>query len=137
MYWPEDVSGIKQLLTGLYTIADSADYLRDMRINQELSRLLTLLMSYSWHPENKVVSKKRMELRAVREYLDGHFTEKIVLEDLSRLFYIDKYYLTKIFKEAYGMTISSFPPHHEGEEPAAFYGHDDGGDRGGVRVEGF
>ena len=96
------------MLTGLYTIADSADYLRDMRINQELSRLLTLLMSYSWHPENRVVSKKRMELNAVREYIDGHFKEKIVLDDLARIFYIDKYYLTKIFKEAYGVTITAY-----------------------------
>ena len=96
------------MLTGLYTIADSADYLRDMRINQELSRLLTLLMSYSWHPENRVVSKKRMELNAVREYLDEHFKERIVLDDLARIFYIDKYYLTKIFKEAYGVTITAY-----------------------------
>ncbi len=108
VFHPEDVSGIKQLLTGLYTIADSADYLRDMRINQELSRLLTLFMSYSWHPENRVVSKKRMELNAVREYLDEHFKERIVLDDLARIFYIDKYYLTKIFKEAYGVTITAY-----------------------------
>ena len=108
VFHPEDDTVIRELLTQLYVLAGSADYIRDMRINQELSRLLTLLMSYSWHPENKVVSKKRMELRAVREYLDGHFTEKIVLEDLSRLFYIDKYYLTKIFKEAYGMTITAY-----------------------------
>ena len=108
VFHPEDDTVIRELLTQLYVLAGSADYIRDMRINQELSRLLTLLMSYSWHPENKVVSKKRMELSVVREYLDGHFTEKIVLEDLSRLFYIDKYYLTKIFKEAYGMTITAY-----------------------------
>lgn len=108
VFHPEDAAPVRELLTQLYVLAGSSDYIRDMRINQELSRLLTLLMSYSWHPENKVVSKKRMELSAVREYLDAHFTEKIVLEDLSRLFYIDKYYLTKIFKEAYGMTITAY-----------------------------
>lgn len=108
VFHPESVSEITELLAGLYTIADSGDYVRDMRINQELSRLLTLLMSYSWHPENKVISKKRMELSRVREYLDEHFREKIVLEELARNFYVDKYYLTKIFKEAYGVTITAY-----------------------------
>lgn len=108
VFHPENVSGITELLAGLYAIADSGDYVRDMRINQELSRLLTLLMSYSWHPENRVVSKKRMELNSVREYLDEHFKEKIALEDLARIFFIDKYYLTKIFKETYGVTITAY-----------------------------
>lgn len=108
VFHPESVSEITELLSGLYTIADSGDYVRDMRINQELSRLLTLLMSYSWHPENKVISKKRMELSRIREYLDEHFREKIVLEELARNFYVDKYYLTKIFKEAYGVTITAY-----------------------------
>ena len=108
VFHPESVCEITELLAGLYTIADSGDYVRDMRINQELSRLLTLLMSYSWHPENKVISKKRMELSRVREYLDEHFREKIVLEELARNFYVDKYYLTKIFKEAYGVTITAY-----------------------------
>ena len=108
VFHPESVSEITELLAGLYTIADSGDYVRDMRINQELSRLLTLLMSYSWHPENKVISKKRMELSRIREYLDEHFREKIVLEELARNFYVDKYYLTKIFKEAYGVTITAY-----------------------------
>lgn len=108
VFHPESVSEITELLAGLYTIADSGDYVRDMRINQELSCLLTLLMSYSWHPENKVISKKRMELSRIREYLDEHFREKIVLEELARNFYVDKYYLTKIFKEAYGVTITAY-----------------------------
>lgn len=108
VFHPESAAEITEVMTGLYAIADSGDYVRDMRINQELSRLLTLLMSYSWHPENKVISKKRMELSRVREYLDEHFREKIVLEELARNFYVDKYYLTKIFKEAYGVTITAY-----------------------------
>ena len=108
VFHPESAAEITEVMTELYAIADSGDYVRDMRINQELSRLLTLLMSYSWHPENKVISKKRMELSRIREYLDEHFREKIVLEELARNFYVDKYYLTKIFKEAYGVTITAY-----------------------------
>ena len=43
-----------------------------MRINEKLGTLLTLLMEQSWHPESVTVSRKRMELAAVKEYLDEH-----------------------------------------------------------------
>lgn len=33
---------------------------------------------------------------------------KIVLDDLSERFFINKFYLTKIFKETYGTTINSY-----------------------------
>ena len=49
-----------------------------------------------------------MELEKVKIYLDEHFTEKISLDDLSDRFFINKYYLTRIFKETYGVTISHY-----------------------------
>ncbi len=65
-------------------------------------------MSYSWHPEHAVTARKRMELDKVRAYLEEHYTEKITLEELSGHFFINKYYLTKLFKEAYGITILTY-----------------------------
>lgn len=96
------------LLSELYTLAASADYIRDMRINEKLGTLLTLLMEQSWHPEESALSKKRLELEKVRAFLDAHFTDKITLEELSEQFFINKYYLTRIFKETYGLTISHY-----------------------------
>ena len=65
-------------------------------------------MEESWHPEDSMVSKKRMELTKLKEYLDEHYTEKISLDELAIHFFINKYYLTKIFKETYGTTINSY-----------------------------
>ena len=108
VFHPDTVTPITEILTRLYDIASSSDYIRDMRINELLSSLLTLLMEQSWHPESKTVSRKRLELAEIKEYLDEHYTEKIVLEDLAERYYINKYYLTKIFKETYGSTISNY-----------------------------
>ena len=108
VFHPDTVTPITDILTGLYDIASSSDYIRDMPINELLSSLLTLLMEQSWHPESKTVSRKRLELAEIKEYLDEHYTEKIVLEDLAERYYINKYYLTKIFKETYGSTISNY-----------------------------
>lgn len=79
-----------------------------MRINELLSSLLTLLMEQSWHPESMTVSRKRLELVEIKNYLDEHYTERIVLDDLAERYYINKYYLTKIFKETYGSTINGY-----------------------------
>ena len=92
----------------MYLLASSSDYIRDMRLNEKLSMLLTMLMEESWHPEDSMVSKKRMELTKLKEYLDEHYTEKISLDELAIHFFINKYYLTKIFKETYGTTINNY-----------------------------
>lgn len=108
VFHPEDPSRFTTILTDLYALASSSDYIRDMRINELLSSLLTLLMEQSWHPESKTVSRKRLELAEVKDYLDEHYAERIVLDELAEKYYINKYYLTKIFKETYGSTISGY-----------------------------
>lgn len=108
MFHPKNPSKFRELFTEIYLLASSSDYIRDMRINEKLSMLLTMLMEESWHPEDSTVSKKRMELTKLKEYLDEHYTEKISLDELAARFFINKYYLTKIFKETYGTTINSY-----------------------------
>ena len=49
-----------------------------------------------------------MELAAVKEYLDEHYTEKLTLDDLAEKFFINKFYLSKIFKETYGTTVNNY-----------------------------
>ena len=80
VFHPDDLIPFTSLLTDLYNLASSSEYIRDMRrINEKLGSLLTLLMEQSWHPESVTVSRKRMELATVKEYLDEHYTEKIML----------------------------------------------------------
>lgn len=108
VFHPDDLTPFRLLLTDLYNLASSSDYIRDMRINEKLGSLLTLLMEQSWHPESVTVSRKRMELAAVKEYLDEHFTEKLTLDELAEHFFINKFYLSKIFKETYGTTVNNY-----------------------------
>ena len=108
VFHPDDLMSFTSLLTDIYDLASSSDYIRDMRINEKLAVLLTLLMEQSWNPESMMVSRKRVELLEVKSYLDEHYTEKIVLDDLAERFFINKFYMTRIFKETYGMTINNY-----------------------------
>ena len=70
---------------------------------------MTLLMNESWNPEERAsASPKRQSLIAVKEYLDTHYTQRITLDQLSRDFYISKYYLIHIFKEQFGMSVTTY-----------------------------
>lgn len=108
VFHPADIVSFVSILTELYNLASASDYIRDMRINEKLGVLLTLLMEQSWHPESVTISRKRLELATVKEYLDEHYTKKIALDDLEERFFINKFYLSKIFKETYGTTINNY-----------------------------
>ena len=77
-------------------------------INQHLSTLLTLVMSESWHPEDATTAKKKASVADVKEFLDSHYPNKITLDSLADQLYINKYYLTKVFKEQYGQSITAY-----------------------------
>lgn len=105
---PDSLEPFASTLTSLLTTARSSDYMRDMLINEQLSTLIRLIMSYSWHPEDKKAAPKRTSVNEVKEYLDQHYAEKVSLDELSCRFFIDKYYLTKTFKSQFGLPISSY-----------------------------
>ncbi|MBE5875868.1 MAG: AraC family transcriptional regulator [Lachnospiraceae bacterium] len=97
------------VLTALYDIASSESYIKDMELNEKLNALLTLLMAESWHPDVQGMgTRKKKDLQELRAYLDEHYQERITLDDLSEIFYINKFYLTRIFKEQFGVSINNY-----------------------------
>ncbi|MBP7349803.1 MAG: helix-turn-helix domain-containing protein [Butyrivibrio sp.] len=109
VFHPSSFSGYETILDRMYKIASSEDYLRDMRIYEQITSLLTFLMEESWHPENNgKVSLKRKNLQDVKDYLDRNFSEKIILDRLAEKFYINKFYLTRIFHDQFGITVTNY-----------------------------
>lgn len=112
VFHPNDLPGFQGALTALYELASGDDYIRDMKINEALAGLLSLLMRESWHPEKQSGKAQKKEgVRAIRDYLDAHYAEKISLDQLSREHYINKYYLTRVFRDQYGTSIGNYLLH--------------------------
>lgn len=98
-----------RLLKQLYDIAASSVYIRDMKIYEKLAALLTLLMEESWNPVNGAHSAShKRDMQSIKDYLDLHYQEKISLDGLAEIFYINKFYLTRIFKEQFGLTVNNY-----------------------------
>lgn len=108
VFHPRAISGLDCLWNQLYQLASSSDYIRDMKINEKLFSILTLIMEESWNPEARILSSKQQSLIDVKEYVDRHYAEKITLDRLSEKFLINKYYLERIFKEQFGVSIISY-----------------------------
>ena len=108
VFHTEKMSGYTHLLEAVYGVADSEDYIRDMRINEYLQRLLTLLMEETYRPVKDNGSEKQESIRNIKDYLEAHYEERISLEDLAQRFFINKFYLMKRFKQTYGVTVNSY-----------------------------
>lgn len=105
----QDTAVYEDLLHSLQGSALSDSYVRDMEVHQLLSALLTQIMKDCWNPEQTrkdIPSSDNTE--QLRAYLSEHFTEKISLDVLSSRFFLSRFYLTKRFKEQYGVTISDY-----------------------------
>lgn len=108
-FHPKDPKPYDLLLNKLYETAVSEDHVRDMRIFERLTALLTLLMEDSWNPQNgRRNSSRKQNLQEIKEYLDRHYTERITLDHLADRFYINKFYLTRIFREQFGSSINNY-----------------------------
>ena len=97
-----------QILDSLYAVSKSSSHVRDMEINSLLSQLLVYLMEDSWNPENKENRGKRSKVVAVKQYIDENFSKHITLDELSSLFFMNKTYLSEMFKEQYGVPVNDY-----------------------------
>lgn len=109
VFHPSRLQPFQELLEQLYHIAGSSDHIRDMHIFEKIASLLTLLMAESWHGDSRIaVGSKKQSLQQVKDHLDAHYRDKISLDNLAEQFYINKFYLTRIFKEQYGVSINGY-----------------------------
>ena len=108
VFQTSQLNAYHDILDELYNIASSPDYVRDMRIHEKLSSLLILLMEDAWDDTQMQATPDTLDIQAVKDYLDENFKRRISLDDLAGSFYLNKYYLMKLFKDRYGMTINAY-----------------------------
>ena len=108
VFTPSSTAPFLKAIEELIGVAKSVDYMRDKKINSVLSELLLHIMEQSWHPEEQRRAPKRASMTDVKAWIDEHYAERVTLEELSREFFIDKYYLAKSFKAQFGQTITAY-----------------------------
>lgn len=97
----------ESLLDEIQLISISSDYLKDMNIHEKITSLLSLLLSETIHDKSNT-DKQIYNIKVIKEYIDSNFLENISLDILSKKYFINKFYLTRLFKKTYGITINSY-----------------------------
>ncbi len=108
VFHPDNLEEASSIWDSLNEVAHSDDYIRDIRINEYLSRLETLLMSFSWNPEIQPAGSNYKTVFALKEYIDVNYREKISLDKLAEKFLTNKYTLSRSFKEQFGTSIINY-----------------------------
>ena len=108
-FHPQSIDPFVRLLADIHALAASSDHVRDMKISERLTALLCLLMEESWNPErSRSAGAGRRNPQEIKEYIDENYKKKLTLDELSERFYLNKFYLTRIFREQYGITVNAY-----------------------------
>lgn len=106
---PRNTEAFLQLWEQIFHHASIHTLTAEMEIYSRLTSLIAALLSecenvnavsYSVHSDQI--------LQNIRNYLDTHYTEKITLDFLSGKFFINKFYLSRIFREKFGDSITQY-----------------------------
>ena len=106
IFHPANAAAFTDSLTDLFGLMQEKPSLMELSAHKYLTDLITLcfLENRAEAGEGRELSPKLMQ---VRKYLEEHYQEKISLEELSGLFFISKYHLSREYKKKYGITIGS------------------------------
>ncbi len=108
VYHTDHIKSYTDLIANIYALANSKEYVKDMSFNTMLSSLLTYIMKDCWVYEKESSQKPKKNIEEIHAYIESHYKEKISLESLADAFYINKFYLTRIFKEQYAVSIMTY-----------------------------
>lgn len=77
-------------------------------VKRKMLDLLYLVFSEFDHGITPVNSQTNLDILTVKNYIDGNYFNKITLEFLSKMFFINKFSLEENFKKQFGMPVIKY-----------------------------
>lgn len=102
-----DIKKYLTIIEDIMMISSSNDYTKDMNIYSKSTELLNLLMSETIYQDTHN-RKYKYNINDIKKYIDDNYTLQLTLDELSNKFYINKFYLTRTFKDNFGTTINNY-----------------------------
>lgn len=110
---PDFCKEITPLLFGIALLYYRHESYHALKCAALINRLFARLLDSRKHhlvPDKERLSSqtKARRIRKILEYIDGHYTEKILLADIARRENLSLYYLSHFFKESFGTTFQGY-----------------------------
>lgn len=100
----------QEFISTLDKMVSSSDPHKNLKLRTYLTELLLMIdnMSQSTHLELSSQSYSNPRIKEISEYIQMNFAYPISLDQLSKQFYLNKFYLCKLFKEQTGFGINEY-----------------------------
>lgn len=108
VFHPHNPGSIIDALTNIKELQMSPTKVTDILSAKFITDILTYSMVNPSETELQPHNSAEANMSNIRQYLDEHFTEKILLDDLAEHFYLSKYHLSREFKRLYGITLQNY-----------------------------
>jgi len=98
---------LKRYMQESYDEYSEKDICYKLPIRANIYHMMTALLRYYCGSKNeldRMIYHNVLRLRPVISYIDGHYKEKIYIEELSAMINVSPDYFTKMFKESIGKT---------------------------------
>lgn len=107
LFHPDDISVFQDTLSAIHIAQSKQDSLTEISCHKYLTDLLFFLFTRQ-ESDAKDVPFIQDKLCQVKNYLDESYGKNISLDELSSLFFISKFHLSREFKRIYGITIGNY-----------------------------
>lgn len=98
---------IKKINT-IYEIASNKSYISDIKIYENIISIISLATQERYNTINKSAKSLRLNILNIKNYLEDNFQNKISLDELAKKFFVNKFYLSRIFKDEFGTSINNY-----------------------------
>lgn len=106
LFRPQNIRPFTAALEQIYQLQEEKSSLRELCSHKYITDIITLCFTDNKNslPEEYSMGQK---LKQVHKHLLENCHQKIYLDDLADSFFISKYYLSRAYKKAYGITIGN------------------------------
>ena len=104
LFHVESFTDFTSIIDQCMQLSQKKDIASEFLIHKSITDLLTLCISYN---QREVKDSAAAKIREVKEYIDRNFSKDISLSRLAEYFFISKYYLSREFKDTYGVTVGN------------------------------
>lgn len=77
-------------------------------VEELMNQVSDLYLSSQYELLQHRKNKNRLNLEEIKRFVDQNFTENIKLEALARSFFVSKEYLSKVFKQEFGLNLTDY-----------------------------
>ncbi|HHW48994.1 MAG TPA: AraC family transcriptional regulator [Clostridiaceae bacterium] len=105
----EGLREINDIIENLYYELNKKEAFWEAAVKSDLYRLFIILYrNYQAYFPLRSLNSSMQTITEIQKYIEEHYLEQISLEDISKLFFMDKYYLSHLFKKVTGFTFKEY-----------------------------